>query len=134
MALRVLVADDQMPVRLLCRLNLQAEGMEILEAEDGVRALELATGDEPPDVILLDVKMPRLDGWSVAESLLADPATSSIPIIFFSARAGFADQARGFDIGGVDYLTKPFDPTALLETVRVHLGGVPGEPDDDAGR
>jgi CheY-like chemotaxis protein len=110
--LRVLVADDQMPVRLLCRLELQAAGMEILEAEDGLRALELATGSDRPDAILLDVKMPGLDGWDVAEALLDDPSTSGIPIILFSAEAGFAERARRTEIGGVGYLTKPFDPEA----------------------
>jgi two-component system alkaline phosphatase synthesis response regulator PhoP len=113
---RVLVIDDEAPIRLLCRVNLEAEGMEVLEAADGPTGLEKARGNEP-DVILLDVMMPGLDGWRVAEHLLDDPSTSGIPIIFLTARAEFRDRARGLDIGGVDYVTKPFNPLELAPLV-----------------
>ena len=107
----VLVIDDEAPIRLLCRVNLEAEGMPVLEAGDGPSGLEAArTGS--PDVILLDVMMPGLDGWGVAEALLEDERTAEIPIIFLTARAEFRDRARGLDIGGVDYITKPFNPAA----------------------
>jgi len=101
---RVLVIDDEAPIRLLCRVNLEAEGMEVLEAADGITGLE-ATVREQPDVVLLDVMMPGLDGWSVAERLLADPATEAIPIVFLTARADLRDRARGIDLGGLDYIT-----------------------------
>ena len=117
MATRVLVIDDEAPIRLLCRVNLEAEGMEVLEAADGPSGLDAAR-TENPDVILLDVMMPGLDGWRVAEALLEDPATSDIPIIFLTARAEFKDRARGLDIGGVDYVTKPFNPLDLASLVR----------------
>jgi two-component system alkaline phosphatase synthesis response regulator PhoP len=117
MSTRVLVIDDEAPIRLLCRVNLEAEGMEVLEAADGPTGLELARG-ETPDVILLDVMMPGLDGWRVAERLIEDPETSAIPIIFLTARAEFRDRARGLDIGGVDYVTKPFNPVELADLVR----------------
>ena len=91
---RVLVIDDEAPIRLLCRVNLEAEGMDVLEAGDGPSGLELAQ-EERPDVVLLDVMMPRLDGWRVAEQLLEDERTSEIPIIFLTARAEFRDRARG---------------------------------------
>ncbi|HVH52093.1 MAG TPA: response regulator, partial [Gaiellaceae bacterium] len=68
---RVLVIDDEAPIRLLCRVNLEAEGMDVLEASDGPSGLEMAR-DEVPDVVLLDVMMPGLDGWHVAEHLLED--------------------------------------------------------------
>ncbi len=113
---RVLVIDDEPPIRLLCRVNLEAEGMTVLEAADGPSGLETAKA-ERPDVILLDVMMPGLDGWSVAERLLEDDRTSDIPIIFLTARAEFRDRARGLDIGGVDYITKPFNPVELAPTV-----------------
>jgi DNA-binding response OmpR family regulator len=113
----VLVIDDEAPIRLLCRVNLEAEGMSVLEASDGPSGLEGArTGS--PDVILLDVMMPGLDGWGVAEALLEDESTASIPIIFLTARAEFRDRARGLDIGGVDYITKPFNPVELAPLVR----------------
>jgi DNA-binding response OmpR family regulator len=114
---RVLVIDDEAPIRLLCRVNLEAEGMEVDEAPDGPTGLEVAK-ENPPDVILLDVMMPGLDGWKVAEELLEDPRTASVPIVFLSARAEFRDRARGLDIGGIDYVTKPFNPVELAPLVR----------------
>ena len=114
---RVLVIDDEAPIRLLCRVNLEAEGMGVLEASDGPSGLEKAR-HELPDVVLLDVMMPGLDGWGVAEALLEDTETSSIPIIFLTARAEFRDRARGLDIGGIDYITKPFNPVELAPLVR----------------
>jgi two-component system phosphate regulon response regulator PhoB len=114
---QVLVIDDEAPIRLLCRVNLEAEGMTVLEAADGPAGLDLAR-DRRPDIVLLDVMMPGLDGWRVAEQLLDDDRTSTIPIIFLTARAEFRDRARGLDIGGVDYVTKPFNPLDLAPLVR----------------
>jgi DNA-binding response OmpR family regulator len=114
---RVLVIDDEAPIRLLCRVNLEAEGMEVLEARDGPGGLEQARA-ERPDVILLDVMMPGLDGWAVAEELIDDDATRDIPIVFLTARAELRDRARGLELGGVDYVTKPFNPTELASLVR----------------
>ena len=116
-ATRVLVIDDEAPIRLLCRVNLEAEGMEVLEAADGPSGLEMARA-ETPDVVLLDVMMPGLDGWRVAEELLDDDRTSGIPIVFLTARAELRDRARGIDLGGVDYVTKPFNPVELAPLVR----------------
>jgi DNA-binding response OmpR family regulator len=113
----VLVIDDEAPIRLLCRVNLEAEGMEVLEAADGPSGLAKARA-ERPDLVLLDVMMPGLDGWGVAEQLLEDDETAGIPIIFLTARAEFRDRARGLDIGGVDYITKPFNPVELAPLVR----------------
>jgi DNA-binding response OmpR family regulator len=113
----VLVIDDEAPIRLLCRVNLEAEGMNVLEASDGPTGLEKARNDEP-DVILLDVMMPGLDGWQVAEELLEDERTSAIPIVFLTARAEVRDRARGLDLGGIDYVTKPFNPVELAPLVR----------------
>lgn len=133
MATRVLVIDDESPIRLLCRVNLEAEGMEVLEAADGPRGLETARA-EIPDVILLDVMMPVLDGWRVAEALLDDNRTESIPIIFLTARAELRDRARGIDLGGVDYVTKPFNPVELAPLVRDLIGRVErGERDELRG-
>jgi DNA-binding response OmpR family regulator len=119
----VLVIDDEAPIRLLCRVNLEAEKMRVLEAAEGVSGLEAAR-NERPDVILLDVMMPGMDGWQIAEQLLEDPETSGIPIIFLTARAEFRDRARGLDIGGVDYVTKPFNPLELAPLVEDVLARV----------
>jgi DNA-binding response OmpR family regulator len=113
---RVLVIDDEAPIRLLCRVNLEAAKMEVLEAENGPAGLEAARR-ERPDVILLDVMMPGMDGWQVLEELLADERTQEVPIVFLTARAELRDQARGLELGGVDYITKPFNPVELAPLV-----------------
>ena len=126
----VLVIDDEAPIRLLCRVNLEAEGMRVLEAADGPSGLATARSDVP-DVILLDVMMPGLDGWRVAEELLDDEYTRRIPIVFLTARAELRDRARGLDVGGVDYVTKPFNPIELASLVRNVLDRVArGERDE----
>jgi two-component system alkaline phosphatase synthesis response regulator PhoP len=128
-----LVIDDEAPIRLLCRVNLEAEKMDVLEAADGPGGLDVARR-ERPDVILLDVMMPGLDGWRVAEQLLEDDRTNEIPIIFLTARAEFRDRARGLDIGGVDYVTKPFNPLDLAPLVRQLLERIEkGERDELRG-
>jgi DNA-binding response OmpR family regulator len=130
---KVLVIDDEAPIRLLCRVNLEAEKMDVIEAPDGPTGLERAR-EQRPDVVLLDVMMPGLDGWRVAESLLDDERTSEIPIIFLTARAEFRDRARGLDIGGVDYVTKPFNPLELAPLVRELLARIErGERDELRG-
>ena len=121
--LRVLVVDDEAPIRLLCRVNLEAEGMDVLEAPDGPSGLELARS-ERPDAVLLDVMMPGLDGWTVAERLLAEEDTREIPIVFLTARADLRDRARGLDLGGLGYVTKPFNPVELASLVRDVVGAV----------
>jgi DNA-binding response OmpR family regulator len=113
---KVLVVDDEAPIRLLCRVNLEAEKMEVLEAADGESGLEIAR-TEKPDVVLLDVMMPGMDGWRVAERLVEDEATSQIPLVFLTARAELRDRARGLELGGVDYITKPFNPLELAPVI-----------------
>src|SRR5512133_652543 len=109
---RVLVIDDEAPIRLLCRVNLEAEGMEVLEASDGPTGLEKARNE------VLDVILPGLDGWQVAEELIDGERTNAIPIVFLTARAEARDRARGLDLGGIDYVTKPFNPVELAPLVR----------------
>jgi DNA-binding response OmpR family regulator len=140
MPTRVLVIDDESPIRLLCRINLEAEGMEVLEAADGLSGLDVARL-ERPDVILLDVMMPGLDGWRVAEELLDDDRTEEIPIVFLTARADPADRRLGEQLGGVGYVVKPFDPVSIGDfvegvLVRIERGerdelkrGISSEPD-----
>jgi len=120
---RILVIDDEAPIRLLCRVNLEAAGMEVREAEDGIVGLAAAR-DDRPDAILLDVMMPGMDGWQVLEELLGDAQTQDIPIVFLTARAEIRDQARGLELGGVDYVTKPFNPLELAPLVEDVLARV----------
>jgi DNA-binding response OmpR family regulator len=120
---KALVIDDEAPIRLLCRVNLEAEGMDVVEAGDGEAGLELARS-ERPDVILLDVMMPVLDGWQVAERLIEDERTKEIPIIFLTARAELRDRERGLEAGGIAYVTKPFNPLELAVLVEDLVGRV----------
>jgi CheY-like chemotaxis protein len=112
----VLIVDDEQAIRLVCRVNLRAAGFETLEASDGTTALALARS-ERPDLILLDIMLPGLDGWSVAEELASNEETREIPIVFLSARSEAGDVRRGHALGGLGYITKPFDAAALPETV-----------------
>jgi len=114
---RILIVDDEQAIRLVCRLNLQEAGFDTLEAEDGTSALALARA-ELPDLILLDIMLPEVDGWRVAEELRAKPETRGIPILFLSARSERSDEARAYELGGVGYITKPFDPISMTEKVR----------------
>jgi DNA-binding response OmpR family regulator len=120
---RVLVIDDEAPIRLLCRVNLEAAGIEVSEAEDGKSGLDAARA-ERPDVILLDVMMPGMDGWQVFDQLLQDESTAKIPIVFLTARAELRDQARGLELGGIDYVTKPFNPLNLAPLIEGLLARV----------
>jgi CheY-like chemotaxis protein len=114
---RVLIVDDETAIRLICRLNLSSAGFDTLEASDGVSAIALARA-ERPDLILLDIMLPELDGWSVAEELAANDDTREIPILFLSARSESGEQRRGHATGAVGYITKPFDPLEMTNIVR----------------
>lgn len=111
-ATSVLLIEDEAPIRLLCRVNLEAHGMHVTEAADGITGLDMAQR-MLPDMILLDVMLPGLDGWRVGEHLQTDPATREIPIVFLTPRKQLRDRARGIDLGAVDYITMPFNPLEL---------------------
>ncbi len=114
---RVLVVDDEAVIRQLIVINLELEGFEVHQAVDGLDALEKAR-ELDPDVVTLDVMMPGLDGFAAAHRLRADPATSRARIVLISARTRPADVDRGRQAGADAYVTKPFDPDEVVETVR----------------
>ena len=120
---RVLVVDDDDVIRQLITVNLELEGFDVATAIDGQDCLDRVK-DVRPDVITLDVMMPRLDGWEAAGRLRADPETAGIKVVLLSARAQEADIERGSRIGVDAYLTKPFDPDELIAVVR-RLAGLP---------
>lgn len=124
--LHVLLVDDDAPLRALYRFNLEASGMAVTEAEDGTAALELLEG-ALPDVVLLDVMMPGIDGWEVAARLAADPRTATLPVIFITALADDAARARGESSGAIGYLTKPFNPVQLADEVEALLAAAERE-------
>jgi two-component system, OmpR family, response regulator AdeR len=113
----VLLVDDERAIRTICRVNLEGDGLAVAEATDGVEALEEVRRARP-SIVLLDVMMPRVDGWSVAEQLAADDETREIPVVFLSARAANEDRVRAQELGAVGYVVKPFDPVELAGTVR----------------
>jgi CheY-like chemotaxis protein len=113
---RVLVVDDDPAMRMLCSINLQLEGLVVLEAEDGLRGLARARS-EHPDLVLSDVMMPGLDGFQLAEALRGDRRTHQIPVIFVSAETEPASEVRAYELGALAYLRKPFDPPALASLV-----------------
>jgi two-component system phosphate regulon response regulator PhoB len=120
--MKLLIADDEPAVRALVHVTLEGDEYEILEAADGVEALEVAR-DEAPRLVLLDIMMPRLDGLEVCRQLKADPDTSDIVVVMLTAQAQDRDRDQGLAAGADDYFTKPFSPLALLnmvERVRHH--------------
>jgi DNA-binding response OmpR family regulator len=114
---RILIVDDESAIRLVCQLNLDSVGFQTLEAPDGETALALAR-TELPDLILLDVMLPGIDGWDVAAELASSPETREIPILFLSARSDRSDEERGHEVGGLGYIRKPFDPNELIDRVQ----------------
>ena len=112
----VLVVDDDPVIQKLLQVNFQMEGYEVVLAGDGVEAIEKAR-EVHPDLIVLDVMMPRMNGLEAAEKLKADSATSAIPIIILSAKAQEVDVKAGKATGVEEYMTKPFDPLELLARV-----------------
>jgi CheY-like chemotaxis protein len=113
---RVLVVDDSQAIRELIAVNLELEGYDVRRAADGLEALDVAA-QWRPDVVTLDVVMPRLDGMTTLERLRADPATAGVAVVMVTGRAQTADRERG-EAAGVDaYVTKPFEPADLIATV-----------------
>ena len=123
---KVLVVDDDRSLTELLQMVLEDAGYAVALAENGREAIVSAAKD-PPDLVVLDVVMPEMDGWATSDHLLSHERTAKIPIIFLSARVAAEDQLRGWYRGCFDYLTKPFDIQELLEKVSQALA----EPSDD---
>src|ERR1700738_3576266 len=121
---RVLVVDDDEVIRRLIVVNLQLEGFEVETAVDGQDCLD-KVADIDPDVITLDVMMPRLDGWETAVQLRRSPDTAHIKVVLITARAQDDEVARGTSVGADAYLTKPFDPGEMIRVVRELAGNPP---------
>jgi DNA-binding response OmpR family regulator len=117
----ILAADDDEDILALIAFRLERSGYTVILARDGEEALALAR-DERPDLAVLDVMMPKLDGFELTRRLRTDEATSRMPIILLTARAQDADVQRGFDVGADDYLRKPFSPQELRARVQAILG------------
>ena len=114
---RILVVDDDPVILRLIEVNLDLEGFEVETADRGEDAIAKAREIEP-DLILLDLMMPEMSGWEIAEKLQSDGKTSGIPLVFLSARTQDEDRKRGEELGVAGYVTKPFDPADLVSTIR----------------
>jgi CheY-like chemotaxis protein len=126
----VLLVDDEQAIRTICRINLEGDGFSVLEAKDGAEALA-EVRRRRPSLVLLDVMMPGVDGWSVAQQLAEDQRTRDVPVVFLSARAADEDRLRARELGAVGYVVKPFDPVDLAGIVRDVLERVArGERDE----
>jgi two-component system cell cycle response regulator len=112
----VLIADDSLVIRAVVRSGLEDEGYRVIEAVDGLAALERCR-QEPPDVVLLDIEMPGLDGYQVLSELKSDADLKNIPVVFLTSRSGMDDVVAGLRGGAHDYLKKPFEPAELLARV-----------------
>ena len=116
----VLVVDDT-PDNLSLMSGLLKDDYKVKVANGGERAIKIAQTDPPPQLILLDIMMPEMDGFEVIRRLKADPKTAGIPVIFLSAKALPEDKQKGYDLGAVDYITKPIDPIMILDRVQTHI-------------
>lgn len=112
--LKVLVIDDEPDVLMLCRVNLELAGHEVVEASNGEDGLELALA-ERPDAIVLDLMLPKLDGISVLEALRSDEQTRDVPVILLTAKTQREDRRAAWRAGCTEYLTKPFSPVELVK-------------------
>ena len=121
---RILVVDDERDVRELVKTTLQENGYQVLEASDGVEAYAAAADAavaEKPDLIVLDLMLPKLNGFEVLEKLKQNPQTSYIPVVILSARGQAQDENRALSSGATDYMTKPWSADELADRVRIAL-------------
>ena len=118
---RVLLADDDPGLRRLIGTTLGTEDFDLLQADDGEQALQIAR-QQHPELVLLDVNMPKLDGFEVCRHLKSEPETSGIKVVMLTARSEEVDRARGREAGADEYFTKPFSPVQLLNKVYALLG------------
>jgi DNA-binding response OmpR family regulator len=113
---KVLIVDDEEYIQHILNFSFGAEGYDVVTASDGEEGLSKAK-DEKPDVIVMDIMMPRMDGYEACKKIKSDPATRNIPVILLTAKGRDADRKLGSDAGADDYIVKPFSPGRLIERV-----------------
>jgi len=116
----VLVVDDA-PENILLITSLLEDLYRVKIANNGKQALRIAFSNEPPDIILLDITMPEMDGYEVCRHLKSDPKTMYIPVIFLTAKSEIEDELKGFELGAADFITKPISPPIVLARLRTNL-------------
>ncbi|NNF06824.1 MAG: response regulator [Candidatus Eisenbacteria bacterium] len=118
---RILVVDDEIYIVHILDFSLGMEGYEVVTALDGEQALQKAN-ESKPDLIVLDIMMPKKDGYETCKELKSNPDTKDIPVILLSAKGRNVDQQTGYDVGADDYITKPFSPRKLVDRINAMLG------------
>lgn len=118
---KILVIDDVRNIRLTVSLCLEQAGYEVLQASDGLNGLQLAL-EQLPDIVILDIILPKMNGYLVCEALKSEKATSNIPVIIISAKAENEDISRAREAGADDYIIKPFSPEALRKMIKKYIG------------
>ena len=118
---RIILLVDDAPAEIQAAHNILKDTYIIKIATSGARALDLAKIAPQPDLILLDVRMPEMDGYEVCSRLKSDPGTCDIPIIFLTGKTSVEDETRGFEVGAIDYIHKPFSPHVVQARIRTHL-------------
>lgn|SRR5689334_16886354 len=127
MSRTILLVEDNNDNRFIYRRALEHFGYTVIEALDGEEAIRLAT-DRVPDLVLMDISIPRINGWDATKAIRADPRTKGIPIIALTAHAMPADRARASEIGFASYLTKPIEPRRVIEEIERHMRQAPRSP------
>ncbi len=117
---KILIADDERDIRDLVAFALRFAGYEVIATSNGEEVLQAAQAN-PPDLILLDVRMPRMSGYEACRRLKEQPLTAAIPVVFLSAKGQEAEVYEGMQLGAVEYIVKPFSPDNLLQRVRAIL-------------
>jgi putative two-component system response regulator len=116
----ILVVDDT-PENLTLMSGLLKDAYKVKVANNGEKALQIAASDSPPELILLDIMMPGMDGYEVCRRLKGDPSTADIPVIFLTARSDMEDEQKGLELGAVDYIIKPISPPIVMVRIKNHL-------------
>ena len=124
--MKILVVEDEQPIRKLIDLNLRLENHEVITAADGYEALQQTAAGEP-DLIILDIMLPGLDGWEVLKRLRQETRFQDTPVVVLTALVQDVDIIRGWQLGADEYITKPFSPVALVNTVQMVLNRTPEE-------
>ncbi len=118
---KILVVDDEVYILHILDFSLGAEGFDVITANNGELAVEKAI-QEKPDLIVLDVMMPVLDGYETCRRLKREPVTKNIPVILLTAKGREADKRLGFEVGAIDYIVKPFSPNRLIGRIEEIIG------------
>ncbi|MDZ7860411.1 MAG: response regulator [Candidatus Krumholzibacteriota bacterium] len=117
---KVLVVDDEANITQILEFSIEAEGYEVVSASNGEEAIEKAR-KEQPNLIILDIMMPKVDGYEACRALKSDPLTKKIPVILLTAKGREIDKRLGYEVGATDYIVKPFSPSKLIEKVNEYL-------------